>query len=925
MAGTVFVRHGDSAQEFAVEAEASIGRAPDNKIVLSDLAVSRHHASVRLDSGTWRIVDLGSAGGTRVGDAALDPRVPRVVKPGEVVAIGPFRIELTTGAVPSAGPTIIAGGAATIVAPSQAAASATQILIPRPRITITTTEGTREVELKGDRLTLGRDDTQGVNDIVVKVSQVSSRHLEFRRLAGGGYEVEDLGSTNGTTLSGQRIQRRMLSEGDRFDIAGTVQIAYSAEPELAGVPGAAGGGEDRTLDLTGKGTITIGRDESSDVRLTQPTVSKQHARIVTTPDGHGRAIEDLGSTNGTFVNGERVVPGTKRVLKPDDEIRVGLVKLVFSAEELQRFDGSHAVGLDAVGLNQHIGQGVNLLKNISFSILPNEFVAVVGTSGAGKSTLLGALSGLKPASEGAVLLNGQGLYQNYDAFRTAMGYVPQDDILHKELPVGRALEYAAELRLPDDTTAQERTERVRDVIKQLGLEERRDVAIGSLSGGQRKRVSIGAELLTEPGLFFLDEATSGLDPGIEAQLMRLLRGLADEGHTVVLITHATKNVMLCDQVVFLARGGYMAYYGPPDKALEHFGVQDFDGIYEKLESESTPEAWAQKAAKSAVFDEFVTKRLASHGITGGVETVPRATVAPPPVRRSSGIRQLRILSRRYFDIIRRDRVNFALLFILAPALGSMDFIAWKRGTLTFVNGDTGQALSMLFLASLIPFLVGALSNVREIVKEAPIYARERAVSLEIWPYLSSKIAIAFMFAFYHAAALLIVKLIVVDFPEAGRAQFFEFYGTLALAVMCGILWALVISALTNKEEQAMLIIIAVIVVQVVFSGGVVSLASLGPVGTIVGSATSTSWAFKALVASAGMSSHGCGGSFPSCHLPGFGAFTNDAQRNVSYESMTKNYGDVFNADVFVCWGAMVAIMIGLCVVLYFLQKRKDRL
>ena len=719
MAGTVFVRHGDTAQEFSVGAEATIGRAPDNQIVLSDLAVSRHHASVRMEGGAWRIVDLGSAGGTRVGDTALEPRVPHAMKPGELVAIGPYMIELAAGSTPSAGPTIVAGGAATIVAPSAAAAGATQILIPRPRILVTSPEGTRVVDLTGDKVTFGRDDTQGVNDVVVKVAQVSSRHLEFRRLPTGGYEVEDLGSTNGTTFGGQRIQRRVLQEGDRFDIAGTVQIVYTAQPELEPLPAA---GEDHALDLAGKGTITIGRDQSCDVRLSQPTVSKQHARIVTTADGHGRAIEDLGSTNGTFVNGERVVPGAPRVLKPDDEIRVGLVKLVFSAESLEKFDDSHAVGLDAVGLNQRIGQGVNLLKNISFSIQPNEFVAVVGTSGAGKSTLLNALSGLKPASEGAVLLNGQELYRHYEAFRSAMGFVPQDDILHKELPVGRALEYAAELRLPDDTTPQERHERVRDVIKKLGLEERRDVAIGSLSGGQRKRVSIGAELLTEPGLFFLDEATSGLDPGIEAQLMRLLRGLADEGHTIVLITHATKNVMLCDQVVFLARGGYLAYYGPPDKALEHFEVEDFDGIYEKLDAELTPEQWAQRATKSPTFNQYVTARLAAHGITGGVETVPRTTVAPPPVRHSSGIRQLRVLARRYFDIIRRDRVNFALLFVLAPALGSMDFIAWKRHTLTFMNGDTGQALSMLFLASLIPFLVGALSNVREIVKEAPIYA-----------------------------------------------------------------------------------------------------------------------------------------------------------------------------------------------------------
>ncbi|MGH2631944.1 MAG: ABC transporter permease, partial [Tepidiformaceae bacterium] len=415
------------------------------------------------------------------------------------------------------------------------------------------------------------------------------------------------------------------------------------------------------------------------------------------------------------------------------------------------------------------------------------------------------------------------------------------------------------------------------------------------------------------------------DPGIEGQLMRLLRQLADDGHTIVLITHATKNVMLCDQVAFLARGGYLAYYGPPDKALEQFGVADFDGIYEKLESELSPEEWAKRSQNSEIHDQYVTQRLAAHGIDEAAPDVPRPSVSLPPVRHSSGIRQWRILSRRYFDIIHRDRTNFLLLFILAPALGSMDFIAWHRNVLDYKAGDSGQALSMLFLASLIPFLVGSLSNVREIVKESAIYMRERAVSLQIWPYLSSKIVIALLFGLFHAAALFIVKLLVVDFPDAGRTQFFEFYGTLVLAVMSGVLWALVISALTSKEEQAMLLIIAVIVVQVVFSGGVVSLSSLGPVGTIFGSMTTTSWAFKGLVAAAGMSTHGCAGTFATCTLPGFGSFNSNAERTLSYQSTTKNYGDVFNANVLECWVAMVLIIVALSVLLYFLQKRKDTL
>ncbi|MGH2631764.1 MAG: FHA domain-containing protein, partial [Tepidiformaceae bacterium] len=629
MSATVFVRRGDNERQYVVEAEAAIGRARENQIVLEDLSVSRHHATLRDSPEGWEIVDLGSAAGTRVDDLVLEPRVPRRVQPGQLITIGAFTVKVEPSDGMENQPTIVPQRLLTpLIAPSAGAnggaasgatngGGATLILLPRPRIAITTAEGTREVDLGGERVTLGRDETAGTNDIVVGVPQVSNRHLAFVRAPGGGYEVQDLGSRNGTTFAGEPFQQRLLREGDQLDIAGTVQIRYFEMPPEPEAEPAAPVPAERRLDLAGKPEVVIGRDPTCDVHVSHPAVSKRHARIVTAPGGHGRVLEDLGSTNGTFVNGEAVAAGMPHALVAGDVIRIGPVKLVFSADTLAEHDDSREVGLDAVGLNQNIGKGVNLLKNLSFSIRPNEFVAVVGTSGAGKSTLLGALSGLKPASDGEVLINGAPLYENFNAFRTTIGYVPQDDILHKELPVARALEYAAALRLPDDTTQVERAERVQTVLKTLGLEERRDVPIGSLSGGQRKRVSIGAELLTEPGLFFLDEATSGLDPGIEGQLMRLLRQLADDGHTIVLITHATKNVMLCDQVAFLARGGYLAYYGPPDKALEHFGVADFDGIYEKLESELSPEEWANRSKQSEIHDQYVTQRLAAHGIEEG--------------------------------------------------------------------------------------------------------------------------------------------------------------------------------------------------------------------------------------------------------------------------------------------------------------------
>lgn len=239
-----------------------------------------------------------------------------------------------------------------------------------------------------------------------------------------------------------------------------------------------------------------------------------------------------------------------------DSIRIGSDRLVLNVDEtLTQYAESGHMRLDAINLSKVVGKGTQILHDISLSIMPKEFVAILGPSGSGKSTLLDALNGLRPATTGTVLVNGTNFYRNYQAFQAQLGYVPQKNIIHEELTIAQALEYAAKLRMPPDTTPAERQQRVTEVLTELGLNHRRDVPISRLSGGQQRRVCIGAELLTQPSLFFLDEATSGLDPGTEADLMFLLRQLADQGRTILIITHATQNIRECDLVIYLAAGG----------------------------------------------------------------------------------------------------------------------------------------------------------------------------------------------------------------------------------------------------------------------------------------------------------------------------------------------------------------------------------
>jgi ABC-type multidrug transport system ATPase subunit/pSer/pThr/pTyr-binding forkhead associated (FHA) protein len=897
--------------------------------VLSDPLVSRHHARLEWAEGVCHITDLGTANGTRINDSDIEPKERYPLKAGDTIRIGGFTLALRLPAGDEEVTQVPTPLQETIV---REAESLTFVAPATPRLIVTTPQWTKEFPLEAPILNLGRDPA---NDIVVDDLVVSRHHAQLQPVD-GGHEIVDVGSANGLTFQGERVPKKLLADGDVLWIAQTVSLTYRTAAEAAETPTAS-----QTLDLRQPATLTIGRHPQNSVTLDHPAVSRNHARIVPHGTQGGYVIEDAGSGNGTFVNGQRIASGEPRPLRPGDVVRVGPIKFVFAPETLEQVDESRDLGLDALHLKKFVGKGLNLLQDISLSIHPREFVAIVGVSGSGKSTLLDALNGFRPATEGAVLVNGTDLYRNFDAYRTDLGYVPQDDTIHKELTVYAALDYAARLRLPADTTPDERRRRIMEVLETLGLTERKDVPIQRLSGGQRKRVCIGAELLTQPGLFFLDEATSGLDPGTESQMMRVLRKLADQGHTVLLVTHATKNVMLCDHVVFLAKGGHLAYYGPPEKALAHFGVEDFDAIYEKLEGESTPEAWAEGYRQSPQYQEFVLARLqresGAQARMPGVQEVPppaqpisapgRGNGARPAAARTAGVSALRqfwILSARYLNIIHRDRMNLALLFLIAPALGTIDLIAWPRNVFDFVEGDATRAMLFLFLGALIPFLVGALSSVREIVKETPVYKRERTVVLRILPYLLSKVWVGFLFALYHAAALFVLKLVAVDLSHLGTQEMTQFYVTLVLSAMSGVMWGLLISALAPREEQAMLLVIVVVVLQIVFSGALVTLSELGLAGEVLGGVTSTKWALQALTTATQVKTGLCEGpSLVDCRLPGLGAFETDPERSVYLAPIDDRYGDVFGADVFASWGGMVLLMVGLFVLLFWFQKRKD--
>ncbi|MFC2015792.1 FHA domain-containing protein, partial [Chloroflexota bacterium] len=668
-----------------------LGRGKDNDVILEDSKVSSQHARIMWGKELWLVEDLGSKNGTYVNGQRLPANQATPLGATDVVQISAFAFRVVT---PQPNEPV----------PPRLGSKVHLSAKPQPGLAVSLRGSVRKFPLDRDVVTLGRSSD---NDITLQDSLVSGHHARLELDRGRGtYRIADLGSTNGLVHEGQRVPERVLADGDVLYIGRQISLSYRAS--IGFLPGAVekrkvvAAPQTQYLDMRAlpkKGRrITIGRHSSNVLRLKHPRVSRYHAVIE--QFGARFRLQDLSSHAGTFVNGKRV---EKEVwIKEGDELKIGSYRLVFQEDGITHFDEAGNLRVDALRIEKWYTKTVNILKKVSVSIYPKEFVAIVGASGAGKSTLMNALTGFVPANgeKSRVLVNGENLYTHMDEYRSEMGYVPQEDIIHRELTVYKALDYAAQLRMPADTTKAERHERVMEVIEELGLKRQWENAITALSGGQRKRVSMGVELLTKPGLFFLDEATSGLDPGTETEMMELLRDLADGGRTVILVTHATKNVMMCDQVVFLAKGGYLAFYGPPNEALEYFeryrteeerrykAQVEFDDIYQLLETRGRPEEWGQRYRQSTQRQKYIIQRL---------QSLKRQKRTPTPVparpqkqkRQVSAFRQFTILSSRNLRIMTQDKVSLILMLAVAPLIGLMDFM-WGRDLFDIEIGDAAQ-------------------------------------------------------------------------------------------------------------------------------------------------------------------------------------------------------------------------------------------
>jgi len=794
--------------------------------VLADDEISRLHAWIAPnDKGEVALRDRHSANGTFVNQVRVQEKV---LKPEDEISVGSarrhlFRIEevgaaglpqgaALTEAVPAAQPEAVGGGTSVMSAADVAAAPQQEMaaertvaikltdLLARPHLDLIVDRyAVKSLDIPDAGLEIGRDASRC--QLVLEHPSVSAVHAELSFHEGKVLLTDR--STNGTFVNGLRMVSGELHDGDYITFgryAGKSLIFKSGlEPQLK-------------IEKVGldKDCITIGRDASNDVVIDHPVVSKRHAEIIK-QDGKVILV-DLGSTNGTFVNGIKV---KRHQLQELDRIVIGPPELHFSGASLSHAPDTRVVRLDSIGVTFQVpdrtsGKPKLLLDDISLVVKPKELIGLLGPSGAGKTTLMNALNGFVKPTTGQVRYNGEDLYRNLEALKSTIGYVPQEDIMHRQLSVRRCLYYAAKLRLPEDVSDEEVNRRVEAMLDTLKLDPQRwDNPVSTLSGGQRKRVSLGIELLPKPGVLFLDEPTAGLDPRTETLMMMLFRQLANQGSTIIITTHLLGSFGVLDKVVVLLQGR-LAYYGPGTKFLQYFKAEAPPDVYDDLTDNNTAPyslELKQRYAASDLYKELIAQPQTA---IPAEKTPSPTTPAPAAGTRGKGfsLRQFKVLLQRNRELKFVDRGQTLLLFLQAPIVA----------LLVALMASAPNQVQTLFMAIFAALWFGCSNAVREIVDEQTVYRRERQTGLKIPSYILSKLAVLSIVALVQCVSVVVILLAVNRALDLSLPEVVAAIGIMFLVAVNGTLIGLLISSLVSSPEKALSLFPLVLIPELLLCG-----------------------------------------------------------------------------------------------------------
>lgn len=656
-------------------------------------------------------------------------------------------------------------------------------------------------ELNKSRISFGRGED---NDIILTSPLVSMNHGYFE-IDNNQIKVIDNQSTNGIFVNNNKTMEVILKDGDSIKIDDPVEPLIRGVIFILSTNGKVS--EWRQIDLNKKAMLTIGRDQSSDIVIDHVSVSLKHAII--TNRNHDFLIKDNNSTNGIIING--VLLKDKCILKDRDVILIANAKLIVNKNFLLYQVNDYGVSLDAIDIVKTVkvkGKKKDISQHVSLSIKPGQFVAFVGGSGTGKSTFMNCISGVSRPTSGSVYINGNDLFKNYAVLKNIIGYVPQQDIVFNDLTLRDMLKYAADLRMPDDASIDEKKSRIKSVLETVELTGKEDVMIKNLSGGQRKRASIAVELIADPKLFFLDEPTSGLDPGTERSIMKTLRKMANSGKTIILVTHTTLNLNLCDKIAFFGIDGRLCFSGKPKDALSFFNVDDFVDIYTILSKDT--EKWHQIFNNSTYKDHIIRDE---------------STTMIQKKNKKSFFKQFITLSKRYAKTIVNNKQQLLLLLAQAPIIAYLLSIVVTDEL--FQSYD--EAKTFLFAMATASIWLGLLNSIQEICKERVTLQKEYMANLKLSAYLSSKIVVQCLLGLVQAILLVTTFALLVEVPEEG--VFTSWFLEMTLVCFATIISAssigLVASALSKNSSVAMSFAPLLLVPQLLFSGMLFPLEDIG--------------------------------------------------------------------------------------------------
>ncbi|WP_280270604.1 FHA domain-containing protein [Nocardia wallacei] len=787
----ITVRHEGTDRVFDSTQHVTVGRAPEVLLFVDSPLVSRVHATLTWQGSTWILSDNGSTNGVFVDAQRLDGPVPierpTLVRLGDAVT-GPL-LHLVPDAARQAPPQR--------PAPSRGQAAADGH--PRGQ---TPPGGHRQQPPPGQR------------------PPAPQRPQQPPQRPQGGPPQRPQSPPHGRDRTPpQRPNsqpRQSVPLGPSANMPNVNMTTKADTSALPPVRARASTAPIARADRIPAGGLTIGRTSDNQIVVNDPLASRRHARLV--KGAEGLVLEDVGSANGTFVNGRR----EQRVaLRERDIVTIGNVDFVVQEGALKhRKKPVTEQGLHVHGVGFTVEGNKQLLIDVNMQAGRGTLTALIGPSGAGKSTLSKLIAGSTHPSAGVVTFEGRNLHAEYEAMRSRIGMVPQDDVLHRQLTVRQALGFAAELRLPPDSSKADRQQVIDGVLKELSLTEHADTRVDKLSGGQRKRASVALELLTGPALLLLDEPTSGLDPALDRQVMTMLRELADAGRTVIVVTHSVACLDMCDQVLLLAPGGKTAFCGHPATVGDFLGTSDWADIFARV-----------AADPDRAFAHYRSRQAAA--------TPPPPPVAPrggggqPP--KSSGWKQFSTLSRRQVRLILADRGYLAFLVVLPFVLGILSLVVPGENGFapgvpvplpdgTFVldgGGETQQLLVVLILGAC---FMGSTLTVRDLVGERPIFFRERAVGLLPSAYLLAKVAIFGIAALLQSAVLVGIVLAGKNPPGKGAlipSGSVELYFDLAFTAVACVVIGLLLSTVAKSNEQVMPLLVVMIMCQLVMAGGMI--------------------------------------------------------------------------------------------------------